>query len=56
MTTLGELLRRGPVVVAVGARDFAAALRRQQVRVVEVDWRPPFQPDAEMKALLEQLL
>ena len=56
MSTLADLLRDGPVVVAVGARDFAQALREQEVTVVEVDWRPPYEPDEAAAALLEKLL
>jgi len=54
--TLAVLLREGPVVVAVGARDFSESLRRQEVPVVEIDWRPTFKPDEQMAKLLEQLL
>lgn len=56
MSTLEALLRDGPVAVAVGAHDFAEALRQQDVEVVEVDWRPPYEPDEEAARLLEALL
>ena len=56
MSLLKDLLNKGPVVVAVGARDFATSLRAQDVRVVEVDWRPPYKPDQGVQAVLEKLL
>ena len=56
MSKLGELLREGPIAIAVGAHDFVETLRAEGVPVVEVDWRPPYAPDAEAQALLERLL
>ena len=56
MSQFADLLRNGPSVISIGARDFADSLRSQDVPVVEVDWRPPFKPDAEMAALLEKLM
>jgi hypothetical protein len=56
MMRLADLLRNGPAVINIGARDFAENLKSQEVSVVEIDWRPPFTPDAEMAALLEKLL
>jgi hypothetical protein len=54
--TLAEVLARGPVVVNVGVRDFADALRAQGVPVVEVDWRPPATTDPDVARLLDKLL
>ncbi len=56
MKQLRQLLREGAVVVSIGARDFATVLRKQDVRVIEIDWRPPYKPDEQMARLLKELM
>ena len=51
-----ELLKRSPVVVNIGVGDFAETLRRQSVRVIQVNWSPPAGGDTEMMNLLGKLL
>lgn len=51
-----KLLRRGPVAVNLGIRDFAKALRDQGAEVVEVDWTPPAEDEAELAAILDKVL
>jgi len=55
-TPLKDLLRGKPVFVNVGVRDFADALREAGYDVVHVDWSPPAGGDAEMAALLDDLI
>jgi FdrA protein len=43
-------------VVNIGLELFAAALRQQDVEVVQVDWRPPADGDPELLDILDQLL
>ncbi len=49
---LGEELR----VVNIGLEMFGDSLREQNVKVVQVDWRPPADGDPELLGLLDQLL
>jgi hypothetical protein len=50
-----DLLQRGPVIVNVGVRDFAEAIAEQKAPVVQVDWAPPPQLEADLAELLEEL-
>jgi FdrA protein len=54
--SLKDLLRGKPVFINVGVRDFGDALREAGYDVVQVDWSPPAGGDAEMAALLDDLL
>jgi hypothetical protein len=51
-----DLLRERPVVVNVGVREFAEAVAEQEVPVVQVDWSPPHEVDADLADLLKDLL
>ncbi|HTP59914.1 MAG TPA: hypothetical protein VMM82_13415 [Spirochaetia bacterium] len=53
---LKDLLRGKPVFINVGVRDFGDALQEAGFPVVQVDWSPPAGGDAEMAALLDDLL
>lgn len=55
MSGLEDLLERGPVVINLGVRDFAASLEAQKAPVVHVAWSPPAGGDAELAKLLERL-
>ncbi|HVO37434.1 MAG TPA: hypothetical protein VMV03_00255 [Spirochaetia bacterium] len=54
--SLKDLLQGKPVFVNVGVREFGETLRRAGFDVVQVDWSPPAGGDAEMAALLDDLL
>jgi len=54
--TLKELLEHGPNAVNIGVQDFADSLKAQGAEAVQVNWAPPAGGDAEMIALLDQLL
>ncbi|MBO5255399.1 MAG: hypothetical protein J6B07_06200 [Opitutales bacterium] len=43
-------------VVNIGLQTFAESLRKQGVKVAQVNWRPPRKLDAEMATLLDDLL
>jgi len=43
-------------VVNVGLQTFAESLRRQGVKVAQVNWRPPVKLDKKMEDLLDSLL
>jgi hypothetical protein len=49
------LLREGPRVLNVGARQFADTLAAAGAEHLHVDWRPPAQGDHELGALLARL-
>ncbi len=51
-----QLLENGPRAVNIGVADFADSLHRQGADVVQVTWTPPADGDAEMDAILAQLL
>lgn len=54
--SLKDLLRRKPVFVNVGVREFGDTLRAAGYDVLQVDWLPPAGGNAEMAALLDDLL
>ncbi len=54
--SLKDLLRKKPVFVNVGVREFGDVLRKAGYDVVQVDWSPPAGGDAEMAVLLDDLL
>ena len=53
---LEELLSRKPVFVNVGVREFGDSLVKAGYEVVHVDWTPPAGGNAELAALLDDLL
>jgi hypothetical protein len=53
---LPDLLARGPVAVNIGIRDFGESLRAQGADVVDLEWSPPAEGDAELLAILDKLL
>ena len=53
---LEELLSQKPVFINVGVREFGDSLAKAGYDVVQVDWSPPAGGNAEMAALLEDLL
>ncbi len=53
---LKDLLRGKPVFVNVGVREFGDTLHAAGYEVVHVDWSPPAGGNAEMAALLDDLL
>lgn len=55
-TNKASLLNTALVVINVGVQDFADNLVTQSVDVVHVDWSPPAGGDAEMMAILDDLL
>jgi len=44
------------VVVNIGIKPFYEDLKRQDVKVVQVDWKPPAGGDEELTALLDEIL
>ncbi len=54
--TFEKVLGGKPVFVNVGVREFGETLRKAGYDVVHVDWSPPAGGDAEMAALLDDLL
>jgi hypothetical protein len=53
---LDDLLQGRPVFVNLGVRGFCDSLRDAGYEVVDVDWSPPAGGDAELAALLDDLL
>jgi hypothetical protein len=53
---LDQLLRDGPVVVNIGALQFADSVRDQDVEVIHVEWTPPAGGDPELAQLLDDLM
>ena len=55
MSEAKELLGRQLQVVNIGLEVFAETLRRHDVPLVHLDWRPPAQGDAHLLDLLQRL-
>ena len=55
-SNLEGLLARKPVLVNVGVATFCDELAQAGYDVVRVDWSPPAGGDAELAALLDDLL
>jgi FdrA protein len=53
---LEDLLHGKPVFINVGVREFGESLREAGYDVVHVDWSPPAGGNAQMAALLDDLL
>lgn len=53
---IDELLHGEIVAINIGPSVFAESLNEQGVEVVQVDWVPPAEGDAEMIDLLNKLL
>jgi hypothetical protein len=58
MSTAGfaKLLSTKPIIINVGVRGFAESLRSAGFNVVHVDWSPPAGGDAEVAAILDDLI
>ena len=54
--SLGEMLAGRPIFINVGVREFGESLREAGFEVVQVNWSPPAGGDADMAALLDDLL
>jgi hypothetical protein len=52
---INELFDRELVVVNMGLEVFAASLRQEQVRVLQMDWRPPAGGSDRLLSLLRKL-
>jgi FdrA protein len=50
-----ELFHSELVVINIGSRVFANALEKQEVEVVQVDWKPVAGGDKEMQDILSLL-
>ncbi len=50
-----ELFASELVVINIGSRVFANALEKQEVKVVQVDWKPVAGGDKEMQDILSLL-
>jgi hypothetical protein len=53
---LTDVLSTKPVFINVGVRELGESLREAGFDVVQVDWSPPAGGNAEMAALLDDLL
>jgi hypothetical protein len=53
---LAEVLAGKPVFINVGVHEFGDSLREAGFIVVQVDWSPPAGGNADMAALLDDLL
>jgi hypothetical protein len=51
-----NILEQELIVINIGLPQFAENLRKQNIEVVHVDWRPPEVGDKEITDLLDELL
>jgi FdrA protein len=52
---INELFRKELVVINLGLDSFADNLRKEEVKVLQMDWRPPAGGNERLIALLEKL-
>lgn len=52
---INELFRKELVVVNMGLDSFADNLRKEEVEVLQMDWKPPAGGNERMISLLEKL-
>lgn len=52
---ISKLFKGELVVINMGLESFAENLKAQQVRVLQMNWRPPAGGDREMADLLKKL-
>ena len=52
---INELFRKELVVVNMGLDSFADNLRKEEVKVLQMDWKPPAGGDKRLISLLDQL-
>lgn len=51
-----NILEQELIVINIGLPQFAENLEKQNVEVIQVDWKPPAGGDKEMIELLDELL
>jgi hypothetical protein len=56
MEVKSDLLQQPLIVINVGLKGFAENLEKQEVEVIQVDWKPPAGGDQDMIDLLDELL
>jgi len=52
---INELFKQDLVVINMGLESFAENLRREKVRVLQMDWKPPAGGDKKLVSLLARL-
>lgn len=52
---INELFRKDLKVINVGLDSFAENLRKEEVKVLQMDWKPPAGGDKRLISLLEKL-
>ncbi len=52
---INDLFKQDLVIVNMGLESFAENLRREEVRVLQMDWRPPAGGDKKLVSLLAKL-
>lgn len=55
MSNINELFNKELKVINMGLKSFADDLKSQEVKVLQVDWRPPAGGNKKMAALLAKL-
>ncbi len=52
---INDLFKQDLVIINMGLESFAENLRREEVRVLQMDWRPPAGGDQKLVSLLAKL-
>jgi len=52
---INELFKQDLVIINMGLESFAENLRREKVRVLQMDWKPPAGGDKKLVSLLARL-
>ena len=55
MTKINELFQEKLMVINMGLESFNENLKKQNVKTVQVDWKPPARGNKKMLSLLDKL-
>ena len=55
MTKINELFQEELKIINMGLESFSENLKKQNVKTVQVDWKPPARGNKKMLSLLDKL-
>ena len=55
MTRINELFQEELKIINMGLQSFNENLKRQNIKTVQVDWKPPARGNKKMLSLLDKL-
>lgn len=55
MTKINELFKQGLKIINMGLESFNEDLKKQNIKTIQVDWKPPARGNEKMISLLDKL-